>query len=260
MEHIAPHGHLGISYSDHGPAHAPAILFLNSIGATRDMWDAQVAALSGRFRVICTDARGHGASSVPAGGYTVDDLGRDAVAVLDAADLARAHVCGLSLGGLTAMWLGVHAAGRVDRLVLANTAARIGTTASWTDRMQLVRDRGMAGVADLALPRWLSEEYRERHPDTARRLRAMIERCPPEGYLGCCAALRDADLREAISTIGSPVLAIAGARDTTTPPSALAEIAGRIAGARMVTLDGAHLTNVEQADAFTAALLEFLAA
>lgn len=252
------HGEIWLAYSVDGPDHAPALLLVNSIGATRAMWDPQVKTLARHFRVIRYDARGHGESSAPAGDCTIDDLGRDALAILDDVGIGRAHVCGISLGGLTALWLGRYAPDRVDHLIVANAAARIGTTESWAERMTVVRGRGMTAVADIAMPRWLSDAFRREHPDIALALHTMIVSCPPAGYLGCCAALRDADLRDAVAAITSPVLAIAGSADVTTPPSALADIAHRIPGARMVTLDAAHLTNLEQAEAFTAAVTAFL--
>lgn len=258
MEARFTEGPVRIAYTIDGPAGAPALLLINSIGATRAMWTPQVPVLARRFQVLSYDARGHGQSSIPSGEYALADLGRDAVAVLDHARIPRAHVCGVSLGGLTAMWLGLHAADRVDRLVLAATAARIGTRESWEERMTLLRQGGMTAVADLALPRWLSAPFREAQPDVAVRFRAMVEACPAAGYLGCCAALRDADLRDAVHAITRPVLTIAGTWDATTPPDALADIAARIPGAHSVVLDAAHIVNVEQADAFTAALVAFL--
>ena len=246
-----------ISYSVEGAAGAPAILLVNSIGTTRDLWTLQIPTLSRTFRVIRYDARGHGSSSVPAGDYTIAQLGRDALSVLDAEGARTAHVCGISLGGLTAMWLGVFAADRVASLVLANTAARIGSVQSWTDRIALVREHGMRAVADMAIPLWFTESFRTQEPVKVRTFRRMIEACPAAGYLGCCAALRDEDLREAIATIRCPVLAIAGRFDVPTPPEALEFIHRRIGGSKLVTLDAAHLSNVEQADAFTSAVAAF---
>jgi len=248
-----------ISYTVTGPAGAPVLLLINSIGTTRELWAPQVDAFNRAYRLIRYDARGHGASSVPSGDYTIGQLGRDALAILDAERAGTASVCGISLGGLTAMWMGVHAPRRVVSLILANTAARIGSVQSWTDRMALVREHGMSGVADLALPRWFSSGFAERHPATLERFRTMIEGCAAEGYLGCCAALRDEDLRESISGIRCPVLAVAGRTDLATPVDALQDIHARIAESRMVTLDASHLSNVEQAEAFTSAVLNFLA-
>jgi 3-oxoadipate enol-lactonase len=247
-----------ISYSVEGPADCPVLLFINSIGTTRDLWVPQIPALVGTYRVIRYDARGHGSSSVPAGDYSIELLGRDALAILDAEDAARAHICGISLGGLTAMWVGVHAADRVSSLVLANTAARIGSVQSWNERIALVKERGMRAIADMAIARWFSEGFRQQHDDIVTRYKTMVETCPAQGYLGCCAALRDEDLRQAISAIGCPALVIAGSMDSATPPEGLRFIHEQIAGSRMLTLDAAHLSNVQQDEAFTSAVMGFL--
>jgi len=250
----------GISYDLHGPAGVPALLFINSIGATRELWDRQRPPFAASYRVIQYDARGHGRSSVPQGPYTIALLAQDALAILDAEQIASAHVCGISLGGLTGLWLSIHAPQRVSSLVLANTGARIGSIDSWTTRIALVRKSGMTAVAELAIPLWFTDAFRAREPDTVQRFRGMIEACPVEGYLGCCAALRDEDLREALASVRCPVMAIAGRHDRATAPELLHFVHERLPQSRLVTLDAAHISNVEQDAAFTAALATFLAA
>jgi 3-oxoadipate enol-lactonase len=260
MEHQVTNGNATIGYEVDGPPDGPALLLINSIGSTRELWARQMPGFTGMYRVIRYDTRGHGRSSVPRGDYTIEQLGRDALAVLDDAHAASAHACGISLGGLTAQWLGVNAAARVNSLVLANTAARIGTVVSWAERIALVREKGMSAVADLTIPRWFSPAFQERDPDTVHAFRTMIQGCPPEGYLGCCAALRDADLREQIAAIRCPTLLIASTEDAATPQEGLAFIRDRVAGAQMVTVASRHLSNVECAEEFTAAVLDFLPA
>lgn len=247
-----------IDYSVAGAPTAPTLLFINSIATTRELWARQVPRCSRSFRVITYDARGHGFSQVTAGGYTIEQLGRDALAILDDAGAESAHVCGISLGGLTAMWLGVHAPRRVSSLVLANTAARIGSVEMWTERMAFVQQQGMGALAEMTMPRWFTEDFRTREPLTVERFKAMVESCSTDGYLGCCAALRDEDLRQAIGSIRCPALCIAGTSDMATPPEALRFIHERIAGSKMVLLDAAHLTNVEQHEAFNDELMGFL--
>jgi len=247
-----------IDYSIAGAATAPTFLFINSIATTRELWARQVPRLSKSFRVITYDARGHGFSQVTAGDYTIEQLGRDALAILDAAGVESAHVCGISLGGITAMWLGVHAPRRIKSLVLANTAARIGSLEMWTERIAFVKQQGMATLADLTMPRWFTDGFRAREPHTIEQFRTMVAACPKEGYLSCSAALRDEDLREAIAGIRCPVLCIAGNADPATPPEALQFIHEQIAGSKMLLLDAAHLTNVEQHEAFTNAVTEFI--
>jgi 3-oxoadipate enol-lactonase len=247
-----------IGYDVTGPGDAPALLFINSIGATRALWDRQVARLRDDYRVIRYDARGHGRSSAPEGDYTLAQLGRDAVAVLDAAGAPTAHVCGISLGGLTALWLGLHAPTRVRSLVLANTAARIGTLETWTDRIALVHKRGMPAVADRAMATWFTPAFHTREPETVAAFRAMVTACSATGYLGCCAALRDADLRDDVSRLRVPVLTIAGTRDVATPPAGVEFIRDHVPGSTHVAFDVAHLSNVEEADGFNGALTSFL--
>lgn len=243
-----------------GPESAPALLFINSIGCDLSMWDAQASALAGRFRVIRYDARGHGGSDAPAGDYSLDELGGDAVAVLDAARVARAHVCGLSLGGLTAQWLAIHAPKRVERLVLANTAARIGAAQGWRDRMAAVGEGGLEAIADLALGRFFSEAFRAGSPETVASFRRALVSTPAHGYAGCCAALRDADLRGEVGAIAAPTLIIAGALDVSTPPAQARELAGGVSDSRLIVLDAAHLSNVERPGGFTAALTDHMEA
>lgn len=258
MEHHVTSDNATISYEIDGVPEAPALLLINSIGSTRELWARQMPAFTGAYRVIRYDARGHGRSSVPPGDYTIEQLGRDALAILDALALPSAHVCGISLGGLTAQWLGAHAPDRVRSLVLANTAARIGSLESWSERIALVREQGMSAVADRAMPIWFSPAFHARDRDTVHGFRAMVQGCPPQGYLGCCAALRDADLRGEIAAIGAPTLTVASTADTATPPEGLAFIRDRVRGAQMLTLDSGHLSNVECAPEFTAAVMDFL--
>ena len=253
-------GTSGIDYETDGDPDAPALLLINSIGSSREMWARQMGAFRTAYRVIRYDARGHGASHVPRGPYTLAQLGGDALAVLDDAGASAAHVCGISLGGITAQWLGLNAANRVRSLVLANTAARIGTIESWTERIDLVHQKGMSAVADLAMERWFTPAFRQRDPETVRAFRAMVQNCPADGYLGCCAALRDADLRDEVSAITAPTLLIASDADTATPVEGLEFLRERVTASQMMTLKSAHLSNVERSEEFTEAVLDFLKA
>ncbi len=247
-----------LSISEFGSPTSPPLLLISSLGATKEvLWARQIPALANQFRVITYDPRGHGQSAVPPGEYSLDDLGRDAITVLDAAGVAEAHLCGISMGGITALWLGVHAPHRVRGMVVANTAARIGSLQSWGDRIALVRAEGLAGVAEQAMPRWFSDSFRSREPETISKVRSMVASISPEGYLGCCAALRDGDLREAIGGISKPLLAVAGAMDMLTPPEALAFVHEQVAGSTLVTLDCAHISNIEKSAEFNDAVSRF---
>ncbi|HVW48865.1 MAG TPA: 3-oxoadipate enol-lactonase [Trinickia sp.] len=249
----------GIAYTSAGPTDAPALVLSNSLGTTIDMWLPQLDALAERYRVVRYDPRGHGRSAAPPGAYSVDMLGRDALAVLDALGIERAHFCGISMGGLTGQWLGVHAGERIDKLIVANTAARIGTSAGWTQRAELVRARGMAEVADGAAGRWFTANFIEREPDSVRRLTEQLRASPRDGYAACCDALSVADLREEIDSIKAPTLVIAGRQDPVTTVDDARFLVERVSRARMVVLDASHLSNVEAAEAFTAAVMDFLA-
>jgi 3-oxoadipate enol-lactonase len=247
-----------ISYDLAGPDDGAVVLLSHSIGTSRDLWGAQVRELASRYRVVRYDARGHGGSAAPAGDYTLDQLGGDALAVLDAQGIERAHVVGLSLGGLTALWLGVHAPARVGRLVLANTAARVGTAERWVERIAQVRAKGMAAIVEATMMRWFSDSFRGQQAATVSVYREMLASCSPVGYAGCCAVLRDADLREDIAGITAPTLIIAGDQDQATTLVDAEVMRSRIPGAALLTLPAAHLSNVEQPAAFTGAVRQFL--
>ena len=242
-----------------GPPEAPLLVLSNSLGTNLAMWDDQMAALTQRFRVLRYDARGHGASSATPGPYTIGELARDALALLDAFEARRVDFCGLSIGGMVGMWLAVHAPERIARLVLANTAPQIGTPETWNTRIESVRKGGLAAIADGVVERWFSKAFRERAPAAVARIRAMLTAANPEGYIASCAAVRDTDQWDTVARIACPTLVIAGTHDASTPPAEGRKLAGRIAGARYVELDAAHISNVEAADRFTAELTAFLA-
>ncbi|RSM41571.1 3-oxoadipate enol-lactonase [Actinoplanes sp. ATCC 53533] len=242
-----------------GPPGAPALLLINSLGADLSMWEPQIPALSARFRVIRYDARGHGRSPVPPGRYALGDLGRDALGLLDRLGVARAHVCGLSLGGMTAMWLAAHAADRVDRLLLFCTSALLGPPSGWIERAALVRAEGTGAVADAVVGRWVTPGYAAAHPGELRRLRDMVAATPPDGYAGACAAVEQMDLRPDLPRIVAPTLVVAGADDPATPPAHGAAIAAAIPGARLeVVAEAAHLASYEQAETANRLILEAL--
>jgi 3-oxoadipate enol-lactonase len=244
-----------------GPEHAPALVLSNSLGSTLAMWDPQAPALAERFRLVRHDVRGHGQSPVPPPPYTIDDVGRDLIELLDHLEIERAHLAGLSLGGMTGMWLGIHAPERLDRLVLLCTSAKLGPPETWSDRAQLVREEGTAAVAEAGVGRWLTEGFRHDNPDIAGELEAMIAAQPDEGYAACCGVIEHMDLTGDLPRITAPTLVIAGAQDPATPPAHAERIAAGIPDARVAVLDpGAHLVNVEQPEAVTRLILEHLEA
>jgi 3-oxoadipate enol-lactonase len=238
-----------------GPPDGPTVLLAGSLGSSLAMWSPQLRRLTRRARVIRFDHRGHGGSSVPPGPYTVDDLGRDVIALLDHLGVARAHYAGLSLGGMVGMWLAAHASERIDRLALLCTAAHLPPAQAWHDRAKAVRAGGIPAVADAVLTRWFTTEFAE----DLSPYREMLLATPAEGYAACCEAIGGMDLRPILATITASTLVIAGERDPATPPELGEYIATAVPRARLMVVPGAaHLANVERSDVVTALLAEHL--
>jgi 3-oxoadipate enol-lactonase/4-carboxymuconolactone decarboxylase len=233
-----------------GPEGAPVVVLSGSLGSTLEVWEPQAAALSDEFRVVRYDTRGHGSSPAPDGPYTIADLGGDLLRLLDRLGVERAHVAGMSLGGMTAMWLAAHAPERVDRIALLCTSALLGPARMWADRAAAVRAEGFAPVTAGLPDRWFTPGYAERHPDVVARMREMMAGGSPEGYAACCDAIRGMDLRADLGRIAAPALVVAGRQDPATPPDHAEAIAAGIGGARLHVLDGAaHLASWERAGA-----------
>lgn len=241
-----------------GPENAPVLMLSNSLSSNMSMWDAQVRAWQSRFRILRYDSRGHGGSVAPDRPYSIDELGRDALAILDHFGIAKAHWCGVSKGGMVGMWLLTHAPERLGRVVLANTAAHMGPPELWNGRIRTARRGGMAALADATVERWFTAAFRERAPETIAAMRAMILATPAHGYAGCCAAIRDMDQRWAIRTATNPVLVVVGGHDPATTPAAGRLIHEAIAGSSLVTLEAAHISNVEAEADFNRTVGDFL--
>jgi 3-oxoadipate enol-lactonase len=243
---------------DGDPA-APVLMLAGSLGSTLAMWEPQLP-LAERFRLLRYDHPGHGGSPPAEGPLTIDDLGGGVVELLDELELERVSFCGLSLGGMVAMWLASRAPERIDRLVLCCTAARLGPPEFWEERAELVRREGMAAVADTVVGRWFTPRFHETRSSEVDRFRAMLLGTDPESYARCCEAIRDLDLRDDLKAIAAPTVVIAGAEDPSTPVEHAEMIISGIAGSRLLVIpEAAHLANVEQADAINDAVLEHLA-
>ncbi|TDQ01438.1 3-oxoadipate enol-lactonase [Labedaea rhizosphaerae] len=243
-----------------GPDDGPLVVLSASLGSDLRMWRAQASALADvGYRVVRYDHRGHGGSPVPPGPYTLDELGADALALLDRLGAARVHWVGLSLGGMVGMWLAEQAPERLARLVLCCTSAKFGPREMWEDRIAAVRAGGTAGQAGPAVERWFTKDFRTANPDVVALAQDMVTGTPDEGYLGCCAAIRDMDLTQGLPSIGAPTLVIAGAQDKSTPPDHAERITSAVPGARLKVLDpGAHLVAVERADRVTELIIDHL--
>lgn len=237
---------------------APVLLLSNSLGTNLSMWDPQIPEWSKHFRVVRYDSRGHGLSPAPDKPYSIAMLADDALAILDTLGIDKAHWCGLSKGGMVGQWLATHHGDRLGRVVLANTAARMGPPELWDGRIDTIRKHGMGVLVQPTLERWLTPEFRESAGETVAKVSEMLATTPPLGYANCCGAIRDMDQRETIRAVRNPVLVVIGARDPATPPATGYEIADAIPGAQRIELAAAHLSNLEQPEAFGRAVTDFL--
>ncbi len=236
----------------------PVLLLSNSLGTTLSMWDPQVAAFSKAFRLLRYDYRGHGGSAKPAGPYSLPLLAGDVLGLLDHLNIDKVHFCGLSLGGMVGMQLCIEAPQRVRRAVLCNTNSFTATPHFWQDRIDLVLREGTQAIAEGVMARFFSPAFAADHPEVVASFRAGLANMDAVGYAGCCAAIRDMDLRAGNAGIQVPVQVIAGSLDQASQPAQGQLIAQTIPGARYLEIDAAHISNVEAPQEFAAAVLNFL--
>ena len=247
-----------IHYELEGAENKPALMLCNSLGSTLHMWDGQMPQLTQHFRVLRYDRRGHGKSGVPAGPYTMEMLGRDALAVLDAAKIEKTHWCGLSMGGMVGMWMGAKAPQRVNKLILSNTSAYFPDKEIWNGRIKTVREKGLQAVVGGTMERWFTKDFRDREPKKIQWMTDMFLSTKPEGFIGCGEAVRDMDHRELIKSIKAPTMVIAGRHDAGTTVEMAEFIRKNIPGASLTLFDAAHIANVEQQHDYTEAVIGFL--
>lgn len=251
---------LVVYYEVTGPPGAPVVVFANSLGTCTSMWEDQVPAFAQNYRVLRYDKRGHGLTERTAGddaGTTVERLADDLAALLDALSIARVRFVGLSIGGLIGQRFAAQYPHRVEKLVLCATAIRHPGT--WDERIEAVRRNGLHSIAPMVMERWFTDATRASRGDMVRGFVTMLERTPSEGYVACCAAVRDADMRADDVRIKAPALVVSGANDPALTVASGQELAAAISGARFRVIDNAaHIFNVEQPDAFNAAVLDFL--
>jgi 3-oxoadipate enol-lactonase len=237
----------------------PVLILSSSIGCDHGLWTQQMPGLLDHFQVLRYDTRGHGASDAPRAEYSIDQLGRDVLAIADSLRIEKFAFCGLSLGGMIGQWLGINAPNRVSRLILANTSPKLSPKSHWDDRRRAVLAGGMKAIVDTAMSRFFSPEALAHANPYVSSVRAMLLATDPFGYAGCCSAIRDMDHTGSLRRITAPTLVIVGDRDVATPWEGHGEILAReIPGAQVVRLPAAHLSNVECPSAFTAASIEFL--
>lgn len=250
-----------LNYLLEGPDAAPVLLLSNSLGTDLHMWDGQMATFTRHFRVLRYDTRGHGQSLVTEGCYSIEQNGRDVLALLDALGIAQVNFCGLSMGGLIGQWLAINAPERLQRLVLCNTAAKIGNPEVWNPRIETVLREGpaaMRALRDASIARWFTPGFAVAEAAKIEAVVGMLAATSPQGYAANCAAVRDADFRDAVATIKLPLLLVCGSQDAVTTVADGQFIRERVAGAELLELPAAHLSNVEAGDAFSQPVLAFL--
>lgn len=250
---------IDVFYQFDGPETAPVLLLSNSLGTRLEMWNDQISALTPHFHVLRYDSRGHGRTTAPGGEYTMDQLGEDALALLDTLNIEKVYFCGLSKGGMIGQWLGRNAPDRLHRLVVSNTSSYLGPKDLWDGRIKMVLEQGMSGLVEPVTERWFTPDFILTAPDRVARVQEMILTTPPQGYAGCSAAIRDMDQRAGISAITTPTLVIAGEKDPATPPDHGEFIANAIPGAKLEIIgNAAHLSNIEQTGHYNKVLTGFL--
>lgn len=250
-----------IAYTDDGPAGGPPLVMSHSLSASGAMWEPQLAALTDKYRVIRIDTRGHGQTEAPAGGYTLDQLADDLLGVMDALGIARAHYCGLSMGGMIGQTMALKAPERLLTLVLCDTSSGYPAEAQsmWAERVEAARANGLAPSLDATIDRWFSPGFAEAAPDVIDGVKQMIMATPVDGYCGCAMAISQLALTDRLGEINIPTLVIVGEDDQGTPVSMAETIRDGIPGAQLVVLPVArHLANMEDVAGFNKALRDFL--
>lgn len=252
---------ISINYTLEGPAHAPVVTLSHSLATDLSMWDPTVPALKDRFRVLRYETRGHGRTDAPKGAYTLDQLADDALGLLGALGIERTHWVGLSMGGMIGQTLALKAPQVFASLSLCDTSSRVPAEAkpAWQDRIRTAESQGMEPLVEPTLARWFTEPFRNSRKDVIGAVATMIRNTPPAGYAGCCHAISSLDLTDRIHAIKMPAIAIVGEDDPGTPVAAHKVIHERIAGCRLEVIPrAAHLSNIEQPDAFNKVLTSFL--
>jgi 3-oxoadipate enol-lactonase len=249
-----------LHYRFDGPHDGSVVMLSHSLSSNLSMWDRQVPVLvDAGYRVLRYDSRGHGESGIPEGPYSMEMLTADAAGLMDALSLDSVHFCGLSMGGMVGQMMGVLHAGRLRSLMLCSTAAYMGFPEIWDERIDTVRQKGMAAVADATIDRWFTADGQKRLPVEIETVRRMIVNTPVEGFCACGRAIQNMDQRESIGAITTPTMVVVGEHDPGTPVSAAEFIHSKIAKSTLkVVPDAAHFLHVEQSHEFNDTLIRFL--
>jgi 3-oxoadipate enol-lactonase len=241
-----------------GNSGAPVLMLSNSLGTDLHMWDDQAGEWAKHFRLVRYDRRGHGKSGVTPGPYSMERLGKDVLAILDALKIEKANWCGLSMGGMIGQWLGANAPGRIEKLILSNCTDYYPDKGPWKDRIKLVREKGLAHIVSGNMERWFTKGFRDTHPEVIARFTTMFLATNLDGYIACGQAVRDMDHRALLPKIKAPTLIIAGRQDPATTLVMGESMRDRIPGAKLAVIEAAHISNAEQPRAYTKTVLNFL--
>lgn len=242
-----------------GPDDAPVVMLSNSLMSNLNMWNAQIPALTARYRVLRYDQRGHGDTEVTAGPYSIEQLAEDAFGLIEALGIASVNFLGLSMGGFTGQLLAARHPEKVRSLVLADTACVMPPKSLWNDRIDMARSQGIQSLAKGTLERWFTAPFHETGKQELNLIREMILGTKAEGYIGCAEAIRDMSICDQLPNISVPTLVVVGESDPACPVASAQALHDGIAGSELVVLkDAAHLPNIEQRDAFNATVLDFL--
>ncbi|MDB4512116.1 3-oxoadipate enol-lactonase [Arenicella sp.] len=247
-----------LAYSHYLNGNKSTLVLSNSLGTTQQLWRGQIAAFAEHFNLITYDKRGHGQSDITPGDYSLDRLGNDVIELLDILGLDKVHFCGISIGGMTGQWLATFHPSRIDRLVIANSAPIIPTPSIWQERINQVQEHGLESIWSAVVSRWVSDNFAERSPADVEFMRSMFLQNDAQGYAACCAAIRDMDLRNVAQLNYLKTLIIGGTQDLATPIEQSEYLLDQYHDAKLLALDAGHLSNIEQADLFTSAVLDFL--
>ncbi|MBS3756503.1 MAG: 3-oxoadipate enol-lactonase [Desulfobacterales bacterium] len=252
---------INVHFEITGRQSAPVVICSHCLAGSTRIWDPQMQALQENYRVLVYDVRGHGQTSAPEGDYSMDLLAEDALALMDSMEIGQAHFMGISMGGMIGQTLALKYPDRITGLILCDTASQVPADAGpvWEERIAAANSQGMAALADGTLERWLSPEFREQYPDTTQKIREIVLSTPVNGFAGCGRAIAGFDIHDRLPQLSAPTLIMVGENDPGTPVEAARQIHGQIRGSRLEVLDQAyHLSNVEAAESFNTALLDFL--
>lgn len=249
---------MAIEYRLDGPVEAPLLVLSNSLGTTYELWQPQMAALTKGFRVLRYNQRGHGSSLLPVAPLTLEILGQDVITLLDQLEVERAYFCGISMGGLTGLWLNRFQPERFHKLVVANTAACIGSAEGWQQRAQQVRQQGLRSIADGAAARWFTADFQRAEPQQVANLVGQLAQGSATGYAACCEALAQADLRNEVAQMARPMLVIAGEQDLVTTLADAQWLITHAPDAELAALPASHISNLACPQLFNQRVVQFL--